>query len=164
MFLKNMLLTILEQDQKNISRETGILLSFLTKGSILEIGTNHGYSTYWLSLNAKNVISYEIRKDRFEQAKKNLKELKRNNIILKNENFLKNNIKEKFDLIFIDGTKKEYIDYFKKAEKLIKKNGLIICDNVISHKEKMLDFLDYIKKFKNKLTLNINKGILIIKF
>jgi len=82
----------------------------------------------------------------------------------KNENFLKNNIKEKFDLIFIDGTKKEYIDYFKKAEKLIKKNGLIICDNVISHKEKMLDFLDYIKKFKNKLTLNINKGILIIKF
>ncbi|MBS3159276.1 class I SAM-dependent methyltransferase [Candidatus Woesearchaeota archaeon] len=159
-----MLLTILEQDQKNISRETGILLSFLTKGSILEIGTNHGYSTYWLSLNAKNVISYEIRKDRFEQAKKNLKELKRNNIILKNENFLKNNIKEKFDLIFIDGTKKEYIDYFKKAEKLIKKNGLIICDNVISHKEKMLDFLDYIKKFKNKLTLNINKGILIIKF
>ena len=159
-----MLLTILEQDQKNISRETGILLSFLTKGSILEIGTNHGYSTYWLSLNAKNVISYEIRKDRFEQAKKNLKELKRNNIILRNENFLKNNIKEKFDLIFIDGTKKEYIDYFKKAEKLIKKNGLIICDNVISHKEKMLDFLDYIKKFKNKLTLNINKGILIIKF
>ena len=115
-----MLLTILEQDQKNISRETGILLSFLTKGSILEIGTNHGYSTYWLSLNAKNVISYEIRKDRFEQAKKNLKELKRNNIILKNENFLKNNIKEKFDLIFIDGTKKEYIDYFKKAEMRIK--------------------------------------------
>ena len=136
----------------------------LTKGSILEIGTNHGYSTYWLSLNAKNVISYEIRKDRFEQAKKNLKELKRNNIILKNENFLKKNVNEKFDLIFIDGTKKEYIDYFKKAEKLIKKNGLIICDNVISHKEKMLDFLDYIKKFKNKLTLNINKGILIIKF
>jgi len=136
----------------------------LTKGSILEIGTNHGYSTYWLSLNAKNVISYEIRKDRFEQAKKNLKELKRNNIILRNENFLKKNVNEKFDLIFIDGTKKEYIDYFKKAEKLIKKNGLIICDNVISHKEKMLDFLDYIKKFKNKLTLNINKGILIIKF
>lgn len=159
--MSKMNLTELEKDSKNISKETGTLLSMLSKGSVLEIGTNHGYSTYWLSKNAKEVITYEIIKERAEQAKINLKDIKHIKVI--NKNFLEEYIEKQFDFIFIDATKREYLDYFKKCEKLIKKGGIIACDNVISHKEKMQNFLNYIENFQS-VTLNLGKGILLIQF
>ena len=157
------LLKKLENEEKNIDKETGFLLSNLAKGKVLEIGTNHGYSTYWLSKNTEIVISFEIKKERAEQAKNNLKILKVKNVKVINKDFLESNLNEKFDFVFIDAEKKQYLNYFKKILPLTKENSLIVCDNVISHKEKMQDFLDYISKLDlQKIILNLRKGILII--
>ena len=45
------------------------------------------------------------------------------------------NSKQKFDLIFIDADKENYINYYEKSIKMIDKNGLIIIDNVLWHGE-----------------------------
>ena len=40
-----------------------------------------------------------------------------------------------FDLVFIDADKENYIHYYEDAIQLVKKNGLIIIDNVLWHGE-----------------------------
>ena len=38
---------------------------------------------------------------------------------------------EKFDLIFIDANKKDYVSYYEFGYQLVRKHGLIIFDNVL---------------------------------
>ena len=40
---------------------------------------------------------------------------------------------EKFDFVLIDGDKGRYPDYFKKVDKLLASNGLIVVDDVLFH-------------------------------
>ena len=37
----------------------------------------------------------------------------------------------KFDLIFIDADKNNYLNYYKKSKELINEDGIIIIDNVL---------------------------------
>ena len=41
------------------------------------------------------------------------------------------NMDTKFDLIFIDAAKGQYIKYFEEAVRLSNKNSVIVCDNVL---------------------------------
>ena len=42
-----------------------------------------------------------------------------------------NSIDEKFDLVFLDADKENYIEYYKLFIEKVKKGGLIIADNVL---------------------------------
>ena len=42
---------------------------------------------------------------------------------------------QKFDLIFIDADKENYLNYYETCVELINKNGLIVIDNVLWHGE-----------------------------
>ncbi|MFC1691864.1 O-methyltransferase, partial [Nanoarchaeota archaeon] len=73
-----------------------------------------------------------------------------------------------FDLVFIDAAKKEYKQYVEKLieKNLIKKGSILIADNVISHKNEMLDFIDFMKnsgKF-NSETVDIRQGLEVSVF
>jgi caffeoyl-CoA O-methyltransferase len=111
---------------------------------ILEIGTFTGLSTLSMSLALPDdglLISLDKNKDTNKVALSFFKKAyqdKKIKIItkpaLQSLNELKND-SVVFDIIFIDADKGNYINYYDEAIQLVKKNGLIIIDNVLWHGE-----------------------------
>jgi len=133
--------------------------------SILEIGSAIGYSAINMALVDDDVYvtSIERDKDRYIQAVKNVKELKLDDrITLILTDALDLNLKEKFDLIFIDAAKAQYIKFFEKYSKNLNKKGYIISDNINFHG---LTYSDKSKLSRNvrQLVSKIEKYILFLK-
>ena len=119
----------------------GRFLSFISKikspDKILEIGTYTGYSTICLaeglSKNGKidtidkNEELIKIQNKYFEKSGY------RNKIIQHTGDALDilKNLNEKYDIIFIDADKENYINYFNQVSNKLSKNGIIISDNVL---------------------------------
>ena len=55
---------------------------------------------------------------------------------------IKKNKREKFDFVFIDANKKEYIEYFRLIDKMLVDGGVILADNILSHYEKVKDYTE----------------------
>lgn len=104
--------------------------------NILEIGTAIGYSAIKMANVNKdiNVTSIERDQNRYMEALKNVKKAKldkRINVIFGDA--LDINLDDKYDLIFIDAAKGQYIRFFDKYSKNLSKNGVIISDNMEFH-------------------------------
>jgi predicted O-methyltransferase YrrM len=135
----------------NVSRETieFIINSlFFDEIKVLEIGTFNGYSALWFAKVADKVVSVEIEKDRYEEAKKNLKGLDKVEVIFGDACDVISKLDEKFNVVFIDGKKSEYGLYLEKVLKVLDDDFMIFVDNTISHKEKIGEFFDYLKNSK----------------
>ncbi len=110
--------------------------------NILEIGTFTGYSALTMGLALPkhgNIICLDINKETSEIAKNFFKKAnldKKIKIILgpaiNTLKKLKEN-KRMFDMIFIDGDKENYKNYYDLSLELVKKNGFILVDNVLWH-------------------------------
>jgi len=151
--------------------------------NILEIGTAIGYSAIKMALVNEdiNVTSIERDQDRYIEALKNIKKAKldkRINVIYKDALDVK--IKGKYDLIFIDAAKGQYIKFFEKFKENLNPGGIIISDNLSFHglveqKEriesrnlrqlvgkikKYIEFLENNKEFKTKF-YKVGDGIAV---
>ena len=128
--------------------------------SILEIGSAIGYSAINMALAGTDISITTIEKDevRYLEALKNIKRFnldKRINLILGDA--LEIDLEEEYDLIFIDAAKGQYIKYFEKYARNVKKNGTIISDNIYFHglteqnerieKKNLRQLVDKIKKY-----------------
>lgn len=143
-------------DEKGIPimEEEGI--NFLTEfirlnkvKNILEIGSAIGYSAIRMALVDKDitVTTIERDKDRYIEAVKNIKYLElddRITLVLTDAFDFK--VKEKFDLIFIDAAKSQYLKFFNKFSPNLTKKGYIITDNIKFHG---LTFSDKTKLSRN---------------
>ena len=115
------------------------LLDYIKKNNIkniLEIGTAIGYSAIRMCLIDQNIKVTTIERDekRYKEALKNISEFNLTNqinVIL--DDALNTNIKEKFDLIFIDAAKSQYINFFEKYKTNLNSNGVIVSDNLKFH-------------------------------
>ncbi len=63
---------------------------------------------------------------------------------------------QRFDLIFIDADKENYLNYYETCLELINKKGLIVIDNVLWHGEVIDDtkndkFTNIIRKFNTHI-------------
>lgn len=152
----NKTIEILKELEKNknprsLSKESTnfilIICRILKPKNILEIGTLHANTSLWFSLFAEKVITLEIDEGSVKQAKENIKKAECKNIEIIQGDAKENikNLREKFDIILIDGKKEEYKTYLELSLNLLNKNGLIFADNTISHKEKLNDFFVYLK-------------------
>jgi caffeoyl-CoA O-methyltransferase len=104
---------------------------------ILEIGTFTGYSAICLAKGLKpggKLFTIEINDELTEFAHSYfVKAGAESNIVQLTGNApeLIPGLKQMFDLVFIDGDKREYADYFKKIFKKVKPGGFIIADNTL---------------------------------
>lgn len=104
--------------------------------TILEIGTAIGYSAIRMALLNSNikVTTIERDKERYEEAVKNVCKFSLNNQInIIYSDAFDINLDDKYDLIFIDAAKSQYIKFFEKFKHNLNKNGVIISDNLEFH-------------------------------
>ena len=136
-----------EQKKLQISVSQGQLLQSIIKiakvKNILEIGSFTGYSALTMALALPedgSLISLDKNEDFSKKAKQfydEAKQIKIKQIIKPALESLKDlkSSKKVFDLVFIDADKENYIHYYEDSIHLVKKNGLIIIDNVLWHGE-----------------------------
>ena len=104
--------------------------------SILEIGSAIGYSAIKMALIDPNITITTIERDikRYNEAVSNINDFKLNNqITIINGDALQTEISGKFDLIFIDAAKSQYIKFFEKYKINLNDGGTIISDNLTFH-------------------------------
>lgn len=168
----------------NVPRETGNFLNMLVRVSgarkVLEIGTSNGYSGLWfaeaLSHTGGKLYTVESHRGRFEAAQENFRAAGAENIVrqifghapevFSKPDFLGLTGKDRgvgeFDLIFLDATKMEYRSYLDAVEPLLKKGGLLVADNVVSHRDELNNFLAAMQKKREfrSVTLPLGSGLL----
>ena len=131
---------------------------------VLEIGTFTGLSTLSMALALsddgkiialdKNNETNKVATDFFKKANQEHKIKTLIKPALESLDEIKN---EKFDLVFIDADKTNYIEYYERSLKLLNKNGLIIIDNVLWYGEVVNQnntdkFTKNIKEFNNHIS------------
>ena len=140
-------ITLGDQKRLQISVSQAQLLQSLIKASgvkkILEIGSFTGFSALSMALalpSDGSLISLDKNLEFSKKAKVFYEKANENKIIqiikpaLESLNELKNS-KKKFDLVFIDADKENYLNYYNICIDLIDKGRLIIIDNVLWHGE-----------------------------
>lgn len=125
-----------------IKRDTENFLKFVLKmqnpSSILEIGCAVGYSAAVMLENSDaDIVTVEKMPERVEEAKRNIKyaDFESRASILEGDagEILKSlaDKGEKFDFIFMDAAKAQYITWLPIVKKLLKESGMIFSDNCL---------------------------------
>lgn len=134
----------------------------------LEIGTLHGYSAILIAniilsgkydnenfnseRNSTEPILISVEKDQKLAyiARKNIEKARLSEKIqVINGDALEiiPRLKSKFNMIFLDATKSEYLKYLQLIEKysLLNKRAVVVADNVLIYENEMKDYLDYVR-------------------
>ena len=165
-----------QHDFWNISRQTGVMLNMFIKminaKSALEIGTSNGYSGLWLSKALKetsgHLTTIEFYEKRQSIAIENFKTCGVDDIITPVQGSACDVIRSfnediKFDFVFIDASKREYVEYFNLIKPHLTQKCLITADNITSHAEKVQTFVDAIDsddEFQYEI-LDLPAGLLV---
>ena len=181
------ILSELEKTQKdfwNLDRECANFLNTLIQinnsKSVLEIGTSNGYSGIWilkaLERTKGKLTTIEFWEKRQSIARKNFEiccpnvqaEAKIGSAIVILEDIkdeIQNKKRDKFDFVFIDANKKEYIEYFKIIDTIITDNAVIVADNILSHYEKTKEYIQELFNNNNYQSqiIDIGAGMMISK-
>jgi predicted O-methyltransferase YrrM len=126
--------------------------------NILEIGTLHGYSSILMAGLLPNddtgkVITIEIDKGNVKIARKNIEDAalaNKVNVLSGSALEIVPKLHENFDMVFLDvgvdgATKEEYLKYLKLVEKNLKKNAVVVADNVGIFEKSLKAYLEYVR-------------------
>ncbi len=115
-----------------------VMLSIKKPMRILELGTAVGYSAILMSeyINEKGqIITIENYDKRIPIAKENIKKAGRENVIKLLEGdameIMPTLESNQFDFVFMDAAKAQYIHFLPEVLRLMKKDGVLITDNVL---------------------------------
>lgn len=176
-YLKKLKISWIERHIPNISVENAEFIKEIIKDKnpkrMLEIGTANGYSGIHFSSvlsEWSTLTTVEYAWNAHVEAVENFKECKIKNIIsiwgdakMVIPTFADNY----FDLVYIDAMKREYIDYLLLSLPKMTEDAVIIIDDVIKFKDKMLNLYEFLDR--NGIEYNIcstdpDDGIMIINF
>ena len=175
----NQILKDLEVTQKefwNVDRSVGVLLHYFIKAteskSVLEIGTSNGYSGIWITKALKDtggrLTTIEYYDKRQSIALENFKKCGTVDIVRPLQGSACEIIAalsgdEKFDFVFIDANKSEYVKYFELVKPHLTEVAMIVADNITSHPDKVQTFIEAVKndsKFQYEI-IDMPGGVLV---
>lgn len=122
------------------------ILTKIKPTKILEIGTAVGYSAMCFSeylLEGGKIDTIERDEERILQAKENIKRVgveEKINIYEGDAVEILPTLKDKYDMIFIDGAKGKYPFFLKEALRMLNENGIILADNILYKGYVMSDY------------------------
>lgn len=153
--------------------------------NVLEIGSAIGYSAIKMALvnDYVKVTTIERDKDRYDIAIKNIQEFNLNDRInIINDDAFNIELNDKYDLVFIDAAKSQYVKFFEKFDKNLKKGGVIVSDNLSFHGlveddsktsnrntkqlvRKIRNYIEYLKNNENYETIfyELGDGVAVSK-
>ena len=157
-----------------------MLINLTGSERILEIGTFTGYSSAAMAEEISDIgeiHTCELMEKHAQTAKKMWKGSNVEDRIIIHLGDAIESIEgfktESFDLIFIDGNKEQYLDYYKKSIYLIKTKGIIVLDNMLwsgsvldpkDNESKILNSCNYYIKNDSRtknILLPIRDGLMI---
>ena len=127
------LVPIIRKEMESFLR---VILNIKHPKEILELGTAIGYSAILMSeaCDAK-ITTIENYEKRIPIAKENIKKAGKENQIKLLEGdaleVMKTLPDDAYDFIFMDAAKAQYVNYLPEAIRLLKKDGVLITDNVL---------------------------------
>lgn len=127
--------------------------------NVLEVGTLIGYSAILIALNLPEegrVVTIEMNPESAALAKENILKAglaDRIEVHVGNALIVIPRINARFDMVFLDAAKDEYLQYLKLAENKLEKGGVVFADNVKMSAPEMRDYLNYVRnsgRYKSK--------------
>jgi predicted O-methyltransferase YrrM len=147
-------LTYVHEDMNVPYRDGRFLYDFIIQHDYkrgLEIGTFTGYSALWMGLALQKtggqLITIEIDKGYGQVAQQNIRKAGLENVIDSRINDAFDEIQKiegKFDFVFIDAWKPDYVKFLHLLKDRILPGGAIIAHNVTNYARDMQEFLDAI--------------------
>jgi len=144
--------------------------------NVLEIGTSVGYSALWIAKALQggdgHLFTVESHRERGALAVKHFEETGVFDIVTLIKGHAPEVLLEvaalegvMFDLVFFDATKSEHLSYFDAVYPRLKKGGVLVVDNVISHGDgaMMRKFLNVVAGHIGMTSeiLNVGSGVLV---
>ncbi len=129
----------LADDVPIIRRTSERLIKFIINTyqpkTILEIGTAVGYSAIFMaSISNAHITTIEKYPPRITEAKKNFKECgygERITFLTGDAIEILKELDGSYDMIFMDAAKGQYQVFLEDSLRLLDKNGILVCDNVL---------------------------------
>jgi caffeoyl-CoA O-methyltransferase len=139
-----------------------------TDCEVLEIGAGRGYSTVWLGAGVRylggRVLSLEKDPDVAADWRQNIADagLEQWCELVEGDALqMLEEIDDVFDVVFLDAAKDQYERYFALARERVEPGGLILADNVLSHKDTLGAYSRARQSDESllSLTLPLDRGI-----
>ena len=135
-----------EQRSRAVARTTGQFLFSLvapqTGCEVLEVGGSRGYSSIWLGAGVRylggRVVSIEQAPGAAARWRVNVRDAGLEDwvdLIEADALDALHELEDIFDVVFIDAEKSQYEHYFAHARQKVEPGGLVVADNILSHKE-----------------------------
>lgn len=118
---------------------------------VLEVGTLIGYSAILMGKELESdahLITVEIHADEAKIARENIRRAKVQptiDVIVSDAIEAIPRLTGKFDMVFIDADKTEYLDYLRLVEDKLHRGSIVVADNAGIFAVQMKDYLDYVR-------------------
>ena len=119
--------------------------------TILEVGTLVGYSAIRMARHLGDrgrLTCVELSEERARTARANFKlaDLSdRIEIIVGDARKVLPSLTGRFDMVFFDAVKEDYLAYLKSIEGLLHRGSVVVADNVKSHAQEVAPYLEYVR-------------------
>jgi len=158
---------------RQVPRETGkflaIMASLAPQGTYLEIGTSGGYSALWLALSCRELgrklTTFEILPQKASIARETFQAAQVDDIV----ELIQGDAREYLDnyrsvsFCFLDAEKEMYEECYEKVVLNMVASGILVADNVISHKEILAEMVERVIEDQrvDSMVVPIGSGLLL---